>query len=407
MKHFYILGLIGLTLISCVKSEQDNITRNEDFVPICLTKAQAMITADVNSLGFNVLAELLASDMTDIPTNPVISPLSLSSALSICANGADGRTKEQILDVLGIQEGDINNLNEYYSVMLDALYKADRKVDFFSANSLWHDPLINIKEDYRKNVSQTFNAELKAVNFNDKSTVDNINKWCSSKTNGMIPVIIDELATGTSVMIINALYFKGMWQRAFETTQDKVFKHADGSISTEKMIIENRILNYTETDIFKCVEIPYGNGAFVMNLILPVDDLSVENVAKSLANGDWINNSNKLSEHEVKLEFPTFEVKYSHDMSNIMTALGMEDAFTEYADFSNMSDTKLSISSIDQHTAINVTEKGTEASSITNIIMKPESNIGDENVEFIANRPFLYMIRESSTGVILFIGTIS
>ena len=408
MKRLLLFISTVFVVVSCTKEhDRDDALKNDKFVPISLTKAQGEITMNVNSLGFNMLSEIMSKNMSPV-SDIMISPLSLSSALAMCVNGAEGRTKEQILDLIGLQDGDVADMNSYYSLMLESLFRADKKVDFISANSLWHQPSITLKKSYKNSIADIFDAELKAVDFSDASSVDIINSWCSSKTNGMIPMIMKKPDPGVAVKLLNALYFKGMWKEEFKETQEKTFRHENGDISTEKTIIEISPFKCAQTPSFKCVEIPYGNGAYVMDLLLPAEDISIHAAAENLARGDWSEISKKLGDKAVHLEFPTFETKYDCDFSEILISLGMIDAFSEEADFSNMTDASLSITSVSQYVSINVTEKGTEASAITDVdfgITSPGPDDGqDEIFEFIANRPFFYLIRESSTGVILFVG---
>lgn len=408
MKRLLPVCLILLcALLSCGKEDVE-IIKNKTFVPINLTKAQEDIALNVNSLGFDVLSSILTDEPLGVQ-GMIVSPLSLSSALSMCANGAAGATQEQMLGLLGTQSGSVEDLNVFYSFMLDALVKADAKVDFVSANSIWYDETIALKENYIKGMADVFDAKIEDVDFSDISSVEKINEWCFSKTCGQIPRIIDEVDPSVSVKLLNALYFNGLWATPFEDLKERSFTHADGSTSMLKSVVASKPLRCVETDMFKCVEIPYGNGAYVMNMILPSNEASVLDVSESLADGGWDKAVRSLHQQAVQLEFPLFEVKYSIELSRILNSLGMCDAFLpSVADFSNMSDNSLFVSSVSQHAIIKVTEKGSEVSSVTDVTMGETSagpNDGvDEIFEFIANRPFLYLIRESSTGVILFLG---
>ena len=399
-----------LLLISCCKdSEQGKIHKNDKFVPIALTKSQGEITMNVNDLGFDVLSEILHDTESDVSSDLMISPLSLSSALAMCVNGADGSTKDQMLSLLGINDGDIADLNSYYALMLDALVRADKEVDFISANSLWHRPSIILNDAYKKNVSETFDAEVNSADFTSASCVERINGWCSSKTNNMIPVIMTKPDPLVMVKLLNALYFKGMWMNAFDQAKEKPFRHEDGRVSNEKTIVDKIELKCAQTSLFKCVEIPYGNGAYVMNLLLPSKGVSLADASSSLSDGEWEKLTSSFRYNIVNLEFPTFEIKSDIEFSKILMRLGMSDAFCDEADFSNMSDVPLCITSVSQYSMIKVNEKGTEASTVTNIdlgetIAPGPDNSQEEIFEFIADRPFFYIIRESSTGVILFVG---
>lgn len=415
MKQFILLTAYLVMLISCDKiigkneqvGETPAIEKNKEFVPVVLTKAQEGIKQETNSFGFDVFAEILDNEAEMVGKSMMISPLSLSSAVSMCLNGADGITEKDMLKVMGYERYTLDEMNSYYEVMLDALVRADEKVDFLSANSIWHVKDVSLYASYIENVSKIFFADIRQVDEFNAAAVRQINEWCSDKTSGKIPEFIESNRSEGKVKLINALYFKGEWTNKFDKPYKKTFSHESGSVSQTEMISDLREMKYAESEYFKCVEIPYGNGAFVMDLILPSEGMSIKDAAAALTADTWDNLTASMKSDEVMLEFPVFDINYGKDLRGILINIGLSSAFVG-ADFSKMSPNDLVISQIMQKTVISVTENGSEAAGVTEVIMEetvtPDDVGGDKFTTFIANRPFFFMIRESSTGTILFLG---
>lgn len=155
------------------------------------------------------------------------------------------------------------------------------------------------------------------------------------------------------------------------------------------------------------VSLPYGNGAFQMSVILPPEDMPFAEAVGSMDDRRWNVLNNGLTTCNVNLKMPEFKFEYSSDMGEVLKALGMTDAFSGSADFSGISDAPLCIGSVIQKAFIEVNTKGTEAAAVTVVTMMlsaAEPLQEPKNVDFIADRPFLFVISEQSTGTILFIG---
>ena len=281
-------------------------------------------------------------------------------------------------------------------------------MDFLSANSIWHLKDILFYNEYKENMANVFDASINEVeSFADEAVIDAIIEWCSDNTNGKIVDFLDGSQDG-DVKLINALYFGGEWTTEFEKPISLTFNHETGTVSRLETVTGIRTLEYVENESFKLVEIPYGNSAFVMDFILPQEGLSIAGAAADLDMDVLSDMFASLTEEIVKLQFPVFEIEYGKEMTQVLMDMGMTSPFLD-ADFSKMSPTDMVISSVMQKSYINVSEKGTEAASVTDVTMEdavaPEgSGAGVKIRNFIADRPFFFMIRESSTGVILFIG---
>ena len=402
---FLTMALLALFSVSaCGKQGPDDPDPDVDkaFEPIALTKAELEINQASNEFGFNVYHKIYSGD------DMLISPLSLSLALSMTANGAAGTTAEDMLSTLGFAGKDKDVMNNYYQKMIEGLLDADPKTTFEVANSIWADEKIGVKKSFTDVTKKYFASEVYPADFKTQATVNQINKWCSDKTHGKIPTIMDKPDPNLVMALINALYFKGTWAFDFnDKTKKEDFATLGGGKTKVDMMSANEKLLYAEYDGFSMVQLPYGNGAFCMDVILPAKNEDF-NAAVARFDADTFqrlvsNRSNAV----VNLKLPKFTFDYSVTLNEALKALGMQKAFSNLADFSEMAETSLKISLVKQKTFIDVNEKGTEAAAVTFVGMMATS-VGPapepRRVDFFADRPFLFVIRENSTGAILFIG---
>ena len=402
---FYVcICLLALVSFSaCGKPEPEEPPYHEESEPIALTKAEQEINQASNQFGFDVYHKVYSGD------DMLISPLSLSLALSMTANGAAGSTAKEMLSTLGFEGKDKETMNNYYQKMIGGLLEADSKTTFEVANSIWADEKIGVKKSFTDVTKKYYSSEVYPADFKTQATVDQINKWCSDKTHGKIPTIMDKPDPNLVMALINALYFKGEWAFKFnEKTKKEDFTTIGGSKDKVDMMSAEEKLLYAEYDGFSMVQLPYGNGAFCMDVILPAKS---EDFGKAVERFDaktfdrlLTNRSNAI----VNLKLPKFTFDYNIGLNDALIALGMQKAFdSNQADFSEMAEKSLKISLVKQKTFIDVNEKGTEAAAVTFIGMVTTS-VGPGSqprmVDFFADRPFLFIIRENSTGAILFIG---
>ena len=341
----------------------------------------------------------------------ILSPLSITYALGMLNNGAAGQTQEEINKVLGF--GDVDAQNEFC-----------QKMKLELAGTAWYDPTrLNIantifvnkgmgwqlKDDFAQKASQYYMANPQNRDFRDGETRDVINQWASDKTEGMIKEVLSEPEFNPRAVsyLLNAIYFKGLWSNPFEAenTREESFNGGDAV----PMMNKQEMLAYTENDIFQEVVLPYGNGSYQMEVFLPRVGKTIDNVLESLATSSTAQGDlqSPLPSYEVDLKLPRFETDTNIDLKNIMSELGMPTAFDPYnADFSDLCvenfGQNIYIGLMKQVAKIEVNEQGTEAAAVT-IIGEYTSGI-PETATFYANRPFLYVIREQSTGIILFIG---
>ncbi len=368
-----------------------------------------MVKSD-QSFAFNFFANVYAEESEDGDNSFMVSPLSLSMALAMTMNGAEGDTKSVIKESLKQNEFSEDDINSYYKKMREALLSTDPSTKLSIANSIWTNKVVAIKNDFISRNREYFNSSVEAVDFGDVKTKDKINNWASVNTNGLIENVIESTNIDDLMYLLNAIYFKGIWISEFSKnkTEKKMFTHEDGSTVNVDMMNQTSKFKYKNDDLLQIVELPYGNGAFSMMVLLPQEDKKIGDVIDALNSSDyWVELESGLRVNEVELSLPKFKTEYSKKLNEVLKKMGMGLAFTDDADFSGMSDISAKLSFVKQDTYIAVDEVGTEAAAVTTVgVVMTSMPIEPQKVIFNANHPFVYLIKENSTGSILFIGTV-
>ena len=407
-QRLFFVFLCAAVLCGCQKEDTEmgfaeGIDVNLMSSSINLTKAQTDMTTSVNDFAFNLFDRVRTGR-----ESVLLSPFSASMALSMAAIGAGGETGRQMLSVLGFEGASKAELAEYCSKMISGLSKADPYVDLKIANSMWINKDFAIKDDYVGRVEKAFDAVVASREFND-ATLREINSWVEEKTDGTIKELLDGFSPDAMVELINALAFDGKWRYAFAGTKKGTFSASNGKKQKVDMMYAIGKLNYGTQDGWEMLELPYGAGGFLMDVILPPAGTVFD--AAGLSAGRWDALRRQMHICEVNMKIPSFKLLDSHDLIGPLEALGMRDAFGPFADFSGISDDETHITKVDQKTFIEVNETGTKATAATVVEIAKSSSSGLENVDvkleavnFDADRAFYYVISERSTGAILFIG---
>jgi serine protease inhibitor len=375
-------------------------------VPIELTKADAGIRDASNAAGLDIFRRLYAMRKGQ---DVSFSPLSLSLAFAMVAEGAEGATYTQIAEALGWGAVTREELGAFYKKMIEGLVKADPQVSFTSSNSFWAAADLVLNDPYRKLLSECFGAESYAVDFTAAATLSRINKWCSDKTDGKIPQMLQDLDPDTRLMLINALLYKAPWAKEWTVENGRVFKTENGTAVKKDYLYANREYPYAELPDCQAISLPYGNGAYEMVVFLPKDGKTVADILPTVAEhgGNLV-----LSPNPAEVYLPKFSTEYSTEgaLIPILKEKGMTLPFSNGADFSGISvGEALKISQVLQKVKIDVTEKGTEFAAVTVIGLMKATAVGNplKPVVFDADHPFVYLIRETSTDTVLLVGSLT
>ena len=404
MKQFFIItALAAMTLTGCWNSQDLGDEANE-YKPLELTTKGSEFVQKGETFSFSFLEKI--NDAAD--KDYIISPLSMQFLLGMILDGAQGETAEQIAAVLGYGAGETQQVDEYCLSMLTQLPKLDRRTGIAIANAIYVDDGWPLKDAYKSEVGQYYKAEISNLDFSDnEASLKEINGWCKKHTNGMIEKILDEVDPSNLCYLLNALYFKGQWKEKFNksVSAEETFTNEAGVTSKVTMMKNEKEFPYAESKAFQAVRLPYGNGAYAMTVILPKAGYTVKDVVTYLRDANWNEFRYGFDSREVKLWLPRFETKYNILLNDILSEMGMPYAFdASNANFSALSDYALRLSFVQQHAAIKVDEEGTEAAAVSSAAFEKNAAMPLEPAVFHADHPFLYLITESSSGVVLFAG---
>ena len=371
-----------------------------DQLPRALTAAEREVITSSNRFAFGLLREV---NRGETGMNVFISPLSASMALGMTANGARGPTLDAMKETLGFGATPLADVNASYKSLIDLLLHLDPKVDMRIANSIWYRTGFPVEQPFVDATRTFFGAQVTALDFANQASVGTINAWVDTNTNGKIKKLLDAIQPNAVMYLINAIYFKGSWTSAFDRadTRDGTFTASDGSRVTAKMMSREGTYRFADRGDFQVVDLPYGNGAYSMTVLLPDQGKSVDALLAGLDSQKWSDIVSGLPEQRLTLSMPRFKVEYEKGLNDALRALGMGIAFSPASDFTAMSAADPWIDLVFQKTYVDVNEEGTEAAAVTGVVMV--TSLGPE---MTIDRPFVFAIREKFSGTILFMGKI-
>ncbi|MBW6535391.1 MAG: serpin family protein [Mariniphaga sp.] len=403
---FLILMIFFLGTVSSCQKNDLNPDENK-FINLDEKSAQ-LIEAD-NAFGLELFQKIRKENDEE---NLMISPLSVSVALAMAYNGADGDTKTEMGNVLKLNGLTTEEINASYKMLIKALQSLDEEVVFELANAIFYADGFSVKQGFLDINRQIYDAEVEALNFNDPVSVDIINGWVAEKTLDKIDKIIEQLNPLDRMVLLNAIYFYGTWTNKFdeEGTYNLSFRKTDGSVLEVPMMSKLEKLLYKENTLFKAIKMPYGNGQYNMVVFLPIGGNTSQDIIDGFSSSNWKNwmESFEMTDR-VKITMPRFKYAFETSLKEVLKIMGMQKAFSENsANFSGITDDDLFISEAIHKSYIDVNETGTEAAAVTGLVFATTS-IGNEppTVPFYVDRPFVYAISENDTGAILFIGEVN
>ena len=420
-----ILALaLGSLMAACSSSETIEdvggpkyVNMYQEVKPVQLTAEQRVFANDNNGFTLNFFQSLNGKTKNQ---SVICSPLSITYVLSMVNDAATGTTEQELEQTLGFRKGGIRAVNDYCKNLIYNLPHVDEKVQLDIANAIFLNDKYQLKKQFKQDMANYYDAKAEALDFSSPSTLDRINGWCDEKTRGMIPTILERVDPRTVSYLLNAIYFKADWASMFEKneTREEVFTTPDGETRVPLMH-QNVYMNYLRNDQYAAVSIPYGNGQWMMTVMLPEDGKTTDDVISSLAASGWSTDflKNPLREarrYAVDLKLPRFETAFDTDdaggLIELLMGMGIRRAFDgNSAEIPNMCENgNLYISMMKQKAKIKVNEEGSEAAAVTIAGLNFLSAVADTQeppkATFHANRPFVYLIHEQSSGVILFVG---
>ncbi len=417
-----VLALVSLAATTFIFPYNGNNPPSADDFGFSEEGVQEVVDAN-NAFAFDLYSELIKSEDGNI----FYSPYSMSSALAMTFEGANGKTAEEMQSVFHFPAKEV--LRPNFAAIYNDLNIGNKDYSLKTGNALWVQQDYPFLDSYLTLVDNRYGGKAANLDFVDDTEHSRvtINTFIEDQTNNKIKDLIPEgiLSSDTRLVLTNAVYFKGDWDYAFDTsdTHDSLF-HVDSttSVTTPMMNMrpKEKEFNYLETEKLQVLELSYKGDDVSMLILLPkqMESYNFETNERIFSNytlDDIDFSSGRLNEYKSQMamvemsyiSLPSFEFDSKYFMKEALINLGMPLAFSAGADFSGMTGSQeLFIGSVIHQAYIKVDEKGTTAAAATAVMMVIMSMPMSTN-SFEANHPFVFVIQEKETGNILFVGRVT
>lgn len=390
------------------------------------------MSKSIGEFALDIFKEINSSNSD---SNILYSPVSLAASLSLVLLGSKGDTASQIEKVLHVSnqggatvsletheagstwsgdeceqiasesENVVPDVHNKLKALFDKLKTASDS-ELKIGNGLFTQLNFPILKSYLESAQTLYQANLKSVDFGKDKTREYINTWVEAETNGKIKNLFapNSLDKNTSLILVNAIYFKGKWIKTFkkDNTNNALFHVNENVKIPVPMMSQTERFNYgfVEEMDAQFIELPYENDDFSMFIFLPnkisglqkvIEQITLELLMKST-------DSKNMQKTKLEIHIPRFKIEESYDLTSHLKNMGMLDAFSQKANLSGISDVGLFVSKVIHKAFIEVNEEGTEASAATGVVIQPKS----ATRQFIVNHPFLCLIKHNATNTILF-----
>jgi serpin B len=341
--------------------------------------------------------------------NICFSPYSISQTMAMVYAGAKNKTKEEMAQVLGFSV-DQQQTNSQFECLNKTLNTNTDSVSFALANTLWAQKNYTFLPEYFTLLEEYYNAPLASADFKKnkgrKQATKAINNWVYDKTEKHITKLIEPetFDQNTRLVLVNAIYFYGAWQKAFDPKLSHNAPFYGSSETSVRYMFREQNLSYYTDDLIQAIAIPYKGEKQNLIILLPIEQAGLEKLEKTLDSFYLSNILNDSQNAKVALTLPVFEAESKQDLSKIFIQMGMPDAFNNNADFSGITGkTELRIDKIIHAAKLSLNEEGTQAAAATAVVMARKSAFVP-SLEFKANHPFIFVLIDNETQSILFMG---
>ncbi|MBR0503061.1 MAG: hypothetical protein IJJ77_07440 [Paludibacteraceae bacterium] len=422
-EHFNISQVDSITFSMAQQQEDDLLNKNTmppTFAkpnPLLVNEQELNYIKSTNEFGVKCFS-IMRKPGEKGGSRPIhfFSPVSLNIALGFCANGATPKGAKEITDALGFQSDNaLEEMNDFFKKIYLSINSGVDSIEIHTANALWINKNTKAYRNFVETATEKYYATVRKLDFtgDPEGALDTINHWAALMTNDCIKELNINISRDTRLVINNACYFKGNWVTEFTPIGEAPFHGINDSVkSTDFMTINNKTLKYSETDMYQAVKLDYGaksnkpsgsagdfssdNNAYSMIVVLPKSEHDIGEIWDSVK---W--DSISFRQMEGKLYMPKFKSDGGYELeTKVLPQLGIQDIFGSYPNA--VMDPSIYISQVRQDFFINVDEKGTEAAAVTSIVGDWGTAMPTFNM--ICDHPFAFVIRENSTGLILFMG---
>uniref|UniRef100_M3XLM0 Serpin domain-containing protein n=2 Tax=Latimeria chalumnae TaxID=7897 RepID=M3XLM0_LATCH len=354
--------------------------------------------------------------------NVFYSPFSIALTLAVLDLGARGETQKQLRKALDYNElhGTLSQHLEQCSELpilkrLSAILLSNQgSYQVSVANAMFSVPGLKLKANFQKSLKEYYNATVWSLSFScPVLAAEKINSWVKKTTKGKIKTIVSsqDLVPETKLILANAVYFKGKWQKMFDPSETKYMKFQKADHSYREVLMMYREALFHQGDFlldssdpgssYQVLELPYEDSSISMIIALP-GNIDRMGTLQSMLNKDLISTwFQSIKAAKTKVFLPKFKLHETHDLKEVLRGLNITDIFKNTADFSGITDKKhIPVFRVFHEAFIEVNEEGTEAAAVSG------ASVETRSVRFLfeANRPFFFMVYNRITGSILFLG---
>lgn len=403
----FAVAILALLLPSC----SNELDVSNPRIEINLSWEERDIVKSQNSFALSFFREACAANENE-GKNVCISPLSLYSGVSMLANGAVGETQKEILDILGIEASSIEEVNRFNRRLLADLATVDKTTEFSLASSVWLDMRSKPVASFLSEMRNSYGADIFEGDLASEASVKDINAWCSGKTKGRIPQFLNKAPGSESINLLNATYFNGKWSSPFKKEENKkmpFYNHGETPVTVDMMYKKSVECSAAYDDNgANWVELNYGNAGYRMYLILPDETSNIGEYFSKLSYEDFKEMTRAVNLVDMELGLPRFTIESEYELDDVLEKMGAELIFNGHGDFSAMMKNGCgAVARTTQKSIIEVNEEGTEAASVTHIIVNPTSPGPIRTSKITFDHPFAFFIMEYSTRSILFMGCVN
>jgi len=400
----FIFCLLIIGLASCKKAKTVTPAPAPGKTLVLNSFEQQKVTAD-NAFTLRLFKSLDSANGTS--QNIFTSPLSVSFALGMTANGANGATLTAFKNTLNFAGLSQTQVNDYYNNLITNLPQLDPNTTLDIANSIWYRQGFSVLPQFLQTDSNYFHARVQSLDFGSAAAPGTINSWVSKNTAGYIPAIINNIPGNAVMYLVNAIYFKSVWKEKFDPAQTKPasFYLPDNSTVQTSFMSGYVDFNYYADSKASVYELPYSNSKYSMIIVEPALGTSTSSLETSIDPAQWQTWMSNLRPTNNLITLPKFKFSYGNIINGSLANMGLGIAFSDDADFSLINpSTKLKISQVVHKAYVETDESGTTAAAATSVGVV--TSVAQEPLPPI-NRPFIFAIREMSSGIILFVGTVN
>lgn len=384
---------------------------NEDVYT--LAKLDSTLIDQSNEFSLSLLSNVNKKLKSD--DNSFLSPLGVQNVLALTSMGAKGETKEQLKKMIHLSAYSDEEIQQYFQYIMhtlnvsssnesDGSQNSNSKIKF--ANSIWHARNAKIVPNFKESAQKSFFAEISEFKTSSPESVKTINNWVSNQTEGAIDNIIDEVPEDLMMLLVNALYFKGAWADSFDKGQTFTsdFKKQEQEIIQVEMMQRTGMYKWIKENKFEALQIPYSDSTFNAWFVKASKGTSL---GKDFSMQDFKNLKNQARNSRILIQVPKLKFSFSKSVLEDLKALGGDLPFSNQADFGNLiQDMSLKIGDVKHKTFVELNEEGTEAAAVTSVGVVVTSMPANPS-EFILDEPYLLIIEDAKSGLILFIGQIN